>query len=1518
MAAVFAVPYGFDDLRLLCSAACQQNPVEFKNTEVVASILLDNINLMAGDRDQRDEAHIILNSHMENFQDVIDEQEELDERIAFGMSVTHEDTNDGGREYEPILKGRSPIYSDFVTDAVAAAKATTDADTRAAAVVAAAAAADAGARAAAAAAAAAITPILVFTTNKYSTLISFVSIFEPGFKAVLNQHITALHQSLVGVCTAGDARAFVYNNIIFFTQNALPDNSKFPRYSFNILCPQNSFLLPRLLVLGERGIGKILENFICRGLPERLKEFERNNTIGFKIINPTDTNKLWQVKICLFGNEFTFISIQIISMNNGFFDVRDLTPNNNDVDLCALSNLCFSLYNKCLSKDFNCLCSLSEFDIKLFQYIFITHNNRLLVTFQNFIIPFLNNLSETQLNVKKQYFIMGLYNLASCLHNPNYTPETKAYELLFNQNPDGIDLFYRSMSLIKRLNQQIAPIFPEQIRFAMGGGKLYSIFQQALNTLIMSNQVFFHTHIVSVINALYPDNPDNPSNIVQRQKLTIELQHASVKAAADADFSCFYPEELIAPEGRIAAEGLGASSCMAISMLLQLSLKELIDTLFAPPAPAAAPAPPAPPAENGWNTSEIDIGNSCIGTPPTTLSSLRIVLKNISRFYLINSADEARALAILEWLSNFVLVDEANIKATISPYDFVMKGSLILYIMHIIDAVQSYESIIIIGNQDAINITIRNVAEFLSTYCMITDEGFSSPIKGILDIFYTLFIIENFANRTFVTQKINKELKRVAICAQILLLHYNELPRNELTQQILLILTRMIGYGYDHELLGPRLNEIMVTYVDFVRKLIYIYTTDVNFLYFSVPIDRVRRSLPDRLTRQNLTSIETTFMQLLPERAHDNLPVFEQTIQQYIPVITALTTMREATNDLYLNKMYASCRDAENKKNGIVAIMSAYQSYLWDRGKINMITRDEANDKCGYILEQDQRRIIRAEGIIQHLQNDRNVFNELIDIINGFAITDVLGMMPSIRQITRDDILHSHPAPPDDRNGRLNRFLVFSWFITSVFGVKTKSKPSKVISLGRTYLQLLISNPPAVPPALPPAVPPAVPPEEPRLRQYPLFGLLINIPDAGEAGEAGLMAVAAAALAPVAGAAQPIIDPIKVHELRGAYVLTITIVQAQANRLCLAYSEFNIKDAISKYIRKDIDFNVAADAGYNPLRAMQDVKKIETMNILSIDVNSLVFNQEIFSELIIRFSHLPRGNQFILNAAQYMRPIMRRICFLIDARQQANIRATMDEIRNFYPYRPTPHDVSKFTILDDGMRNAWLQYLINKIFGVGGVDPQTIFDNMKLFVLLYNYIGPVNEQIIFPNPAPNPARNYLDVVGRLIDEHYAGCQTQNADLLRLSLLWNSQEPRVIAAPALKSGFDAKTRQEYIQAVAAKGDTSATQTNPVKKATGNRPTSGSRAAEVNAVKRATNINVQQRKGGNKPNNHTRRNKNNRKKNSKTKTKTKTKAKSSTKYKKKIPSSRSGSQSNRKKSKPKKSQKNVTFKRRRARK
>ena len=153
------------DFRLLCTTACQQNPVEIKNTEVVASIILDNINLMAGNQEERNAADVILNAHMENFQDVMDEQEELDERIAFGMSVTPKDTNDGGSDYEPVLSGRSP------TAAAAAAAAATE----------------------------------------YTNLISFVNnLKSSNIAGQLISNMVILNRELVRICRG---HAYVYNNI---------------------------------------------------------------------------------------------------------------------------------------------------------------------------------------------------------------------------------------------------------------------------------------------------------------------------------------------------------------------------------------------------------------------------------------------------------------------------------------------------------------------------------------------------------------------------------------------------------------------------------------------------------------------------------------------------------------------------------------------------------------------------------------------------------------------------------------------------------------------------------------------------------------------------------------------------------------------------------------------------------------------------------------------------------------------------------------------------------------------------------------------------------------------------------------------------------------------------------------------------------------------------------------------------------------------------------------------------------
>ena len=70
-----------------------------------------------------------------------------------------------------------------------------------------------------------------------------------------------------------------------------------------------------------------------------------------------------------------------------------------------------------------------------------------------------------------------------------------------------------------------------------------------------------------------------------------------------------------------------------------------------------------------------------------------------------------------------------DISSTISPFDLVQKGSMIDYIEHIIDAV------ILFGNRKIQK--NPGLSQLLSEYCMITEEGFSSPLKGIFDIFYT-------------------------------------------------------------------------------------------------------------------------------------------------------------------------------------------------------------------------------------------------------------------------------------------------------------------------------------------------------------------------------------------------------------------------------------------------------------------------------------------------------------------------------------------------------------------------------------------------------------------------------------------------------------------------------------------------------------------------------------------------------------------------------------------------------------
>ena len=304
----------------------------------------------------------------------------------------------------------------------------------------------------------------------------------------------------------------------------LDTKSLFPKFSFNILTVKSDMLLQTRLLAGrENGMGFFLNDYVGSVLQPY---FDSIITGGFgkvKIIPPGDTSQIWQIKLRVLKTDFIFISIQIINVKQEYFVTvgrgdymvdqiyntvstlattyavgADVMADPETIerrireDYIKSLNLCFSLYNKCLSKDFNALCSLSELD-GIIAKMFIMNDPKSCEIFTRYIAYFLDNLVDTYINVKRQYFYLGLYNLLVSISQKIYTPETKAYEKLFDPNP-GKNIFHDSMNIIKtavdnanlgtcppNLSSSVQTNMSEPIQFAMGGGKLYSLYQKALN-----------------------------------------------------------------------------------------------------------------------------------------------------------------------------------------------------------------------------------------------------------------------------------------------------------------------------------------------------------------------------------------------------------------------------------------------------------------------------------------------------------------------------------------------------------------------------------------------------------------------------------------------------------------------------------------------------------------------------------------------------------------------------------------------------------------------------------------------------------------------------------------------------------------------------------------------------------------------------------------------------------------------------------------------------------------------------
>jgi len=916
-----------------------------------------------------------------------------------------------------------------------------------------------------------------------------------------------------------------------------------------------------------------------------------------------------------------------------------------------------------------------------------------------------------------------------------------------------------------------------------------------------------------------------------------------------------------------------------------------------------------------------------------------------------------------------IINDQTPIASVISPYDFVLKGTMENYIIHILDSVYNFNptgffqwNIAV----DAKHIYARTLKPF-----MFTSQGFSSPLKGIFDIFYTLFIIENFANRSLVTQKINKELKRIAICAQVLYIHFNELLTIDGSLTVIIqTLQNMILIGYNgSNLLSNDFANIMTTYVTFVSQLIVLLSVNVELLFYCAP---------NIQTRRGLTSIENYFMNFLvysspnpptfpppppPDTADAaytaaNIPnkFTDETLQNplfrslsCIPgVFTALNTMPEIVHSLYKNKLYAACRDSINKSEGVIAIASAYQSFLWSKLNSEKIKGLDGTDThCVNKLDG-------ALGIKQLLERDRTVLDSLVTSLNP-CWSNFPAQAYDLLDLNSVLVFNPNPIKLDDveflyvLDNNVGKFLIFSWFITSVFGIKTKSKPSKILALGRTYLKLFVEsyNREALP----------------KNNEYSLFNCNFKIQPQAIAPE---------------NAPQVPDERSTSSKAKG----DVHFICTDYRILCLAYSSFNIENAIQKYREIQNGYDLAAATGDKVIRKIirDEQGNRNSAQILGIMYGSDVFQNEILKQLLIRFSILPRGKEFTITASVNMRFLIMKlyqfitlipvIILTIESFSMLCknfVEHIFKDVQELNIYTPSKHDTSKFENFPrineicsyQYFRTKWIIYLVRGMINslsdnLSDSDYKYVYTFMKLFILLIKYLINVDEihnlhvyifQILtadiasssgigadttrfLKTPPVQLSHELLINVDILIQSEYPETRTECKTVLDESTTKNktpsdksNDKGKPVKSEVAKPDVTTKPDKQRNKPVArtAAGTAAGILAGFTDPTTADNPGKEQAPTKTKAKPKGTSGSA--KAGGTisfrppcspkKSNNHTRKNKYKRKNKDK-------KHKSSPKYRKVNPSSRSGSQSNRKKSKSKLQHKNVTFKRRRARK
>jgi hypothetical protein len=574
---------------------------------------------------------------------------------------------------------------------------------------------------------------------------------------------------------------------------------------------------------------------------------------------PTAANMVWNVRLKLNGNIFTLLTFRVIAMTHIDFPPQQLAslgslgPSHLNLSLPnKYIHLCFALLSKACAKDFNCLCAMSDIDVELFKLIYV--HPLQLEQFSSFFKIFLTALAEPQLDSKRSYMITALHNLVSNIVDTSQTGETLAYKRLFdgNDSGSGANTFNPIMRQITQLIQILRSSgLGLELQVSLCGGRMIYKLGDVLRTFA-SNPV--------AIAALGGD--DNARDLVSEML-------KQLNSPSDADYTLTFAG-LGALNPSLQDPGFVQTLLMFFTLCSQLGIKKTIDEFCTSHNPDAA----------FFLKEHAVIGMSLVGGD-FQLSSTRSSCDALAFLDAINVVHGPPFLN--DFLRQFPRDPNRPTKSSLAEFDLVPKMLSGDYIKKIAGYVfgsgyVNFEDSNVFGSgyvnsknkktTKKFSQIIKKIANRISRYSMSTDEGFSSPIKVLFDILFTLFSIENFTNRAFVTQKINKELKRIAICASILFFHFSELlPEYAVgTEQhtqittMLEILGRVINYGYNprFKLISGEIHNIMTAYASCFVQLLHLYHLGVVF-YSRVPDATLLAIGP----RNALRTLETACMNMI-------------------------------------------------------------------------------------------------------------------------------------------------------------------------------------------------------------------------------------------------------------------------------------------------------------------------------------------------------------------------------------------------------------------------------------------------------------------------------------------------------------------------------------------------------------------------------------------------------------------------------------------------------------------------------